>query len=182
MRKGKNVFNQLHLLTSYFSLPCSGPGALSPLPGQHRSSDPAVPWMQQVNKRDSSTVPGSGQTSTHCWAAAVMLEPKSLAPSSTFNLWHITLQRDLHHFHVGHPFPPPTLPGMGTSCCGLLVGQVCSSTMEFIRSFWDAKRPSQACPHGVGRICGKKDSRSCCNDRLQPRRALTPHSHSQNRQ
>lgn len=77
MRKSKNVFISSPFI-SYFPLPCSSPGALSPLPGQHCSSDCAVPWMQQVNKHDSSTVPSSGQTSTHCWPVAVTLEPKSL--------------------------------------------------------------------------------------------------------
>lgn len=115
------------------------PSSLSPCPataqGSTAVSSTAVPWTQPgstwTNRAALLALSTSLGTEQHLPAGHLLWHwsPRVWAPGSTFNLWHITLQSNLPHSHVGHPFPPPRLPTLGTSLAHLLWAVSCSSVL-----------------------------------------------------
>lgn len=119
-RKGKTSLTVSHPFPSPTS-PCPATAW-----GSTAVSSTTVPWRQLgstwTNRATLLALRTSLGTEQHLPAGHFMWHwsPRVWALGSTFNLWHITLQSDLPRSHVGHPFPPPRLPTLGTSLTHLL--------------------------------------------------------------
>lgn len=117
--KGQNVFNCLPSLPiSSVSLPCNSPG-------QHcslqccTSLDAAGKHLDKQRTAGSQHIPGD-RAAPPCWALAVTLEPQSLGSGEHVQPLAYNPAIQSPHSHVGHPFPPPRLPTLGTNLTHLL--------------------------------------------------------------